>query len=90
MSIFKIIFYRQIYNIFTWQKIKSLNSWGSYDKYITRPSRQIHFNDFFITCTAKEVREIVSNPCETIFTFTQACVGEFNEFQCEIIIGSLT
>lgn len=23
-------------------------------------------------------------------TLTQACVGEFNEFQCEIIIGSLT
>jgi len=70
--------------------MRSLNSWGSYDKYITRPSRQIHFNDFFITCTTKEVRQIQSNPCDTIVTLTQACVGEFNEFQWEIIIGSLT
>lgn len=70
--------------------MRSLNSWGSYDKYITRPSRQIHFNDFFITCTTKEFREIQSNPCDTIVTLTQACVGEFNEFQCEIKIGSLT
>lgn len=67
--------------ILTWQKIKSLNSCGSYDKYITRPSRHIHFSDFFITCTTKEVRQIQSNPCETIVTLTQACVGEFNEFQ---------
>lgn len=50
----------------------------------------MHFNDFFITCTTREVRLIQSNSRDRIVILTQDCVGEFEEVQCETMIGSLT